>query len=326
MTYRREWLTDFKQATGEVVSLGNSKQCSVSGKSTIIINKLINGHWQKARIEDVLFVPHIKKNLFSVDACAEKEFCVIFSKESVVLKKENKVQAIGYKQINDIYRLFFKVITSNKDIGMEVNLTATTLQTWHERLGHINPKQLKDVSAAVQGVKITNDKGFFCESCQFGKVHRQKFNKKNTDQKRWLPGEFVYTDVCGPFSKASVGGTRFYLLFVDEATDYRSVYFIKHKSDVLEKLKEFNSIVMNRFGHSIKVLRADNGKEYANYQVENYLRKCGIITESTASYTPEQNGKAERKNRTIVESARTMLQAKELPIKLWAEAALWYTS
>lgn len=126
--------------------------------------------------------------------------------------------------------------------------------------------------------------------------------------------------MCGPFSETSIGGARYYLLFLNEATDYRTVYFIKHKSDVLENLKEYNNKIKNKCGYNIKVLRADNGKKYANYQVKDYLKKCGIVMESIASYTPEQNEKAERENRAIVESARTMLQVKGLPIKLWAEA------
>lgn len=175
-------------------------------------------------------------------------------------------------------------------------------------------------NTAVHGVKLTSEEQFFCEPCQFGKAHRLEFNKSKIQENHWKPGEFIHTDVCGPFSETSIGGSRYYLLFLDEATDYRSIYFIKHKSDVLEKLKEFNNIIKNKFGHSIKILRADNGTEYTNYQIKNYLKLRGIIMQNTAPYTPEQNGKAERENRTIVESARTMLQARNLPVKLWAEA------
>lgn len=126
--------------------------------------------------------------------------------------------------------------------------------------------------------------------------------------------------MCGPFSEMSLGGARYYLLFIDEATDYRTVYFIKHKSDVYEKLKEFDSLVSNKYGHSIKILRVDNGREYVNSGLKSYMKGRGIRLESTAPYTPQQNGKAERENRTIVESARTMLQAKNMSVKLWAEA------
>lgn len=109
MTYRREWLIDYKSVTGEVVSLG--KECIVNGKGTVLVKKLIKGQWKDAKIEDVLYVPQIKKNLFLVSACAKKGYCVTFKDRTVFLKKDNEIQAVGYKQENDIYRLLFKVMS-----------------------------------------------------------------------------------------------------------------------------------------------------------------------------------------------------------------------
>jgi len=123
------------------------------------------------------------------------------------------------------------------------------------------------MSDAVKGTKVSEVKDFFCEACQYGKAHRLTFNKRSREgsgDKCYKPGELIHTDVCGPFSEMSIGGAKFYLLFIDEATDYRMVYFIKHKSDVTEKVKEFNQLVYNKFGHCIKILRADNGREYIN--------------------------------------------------------------
>lgn len=95
---------------------------------------------------------------------------------------------------------------------------------------------------------------------------------------------------------------------------------ILHKREVFEKVKEFEKLVANKFGQTIRVLRSDNGREFCNWQMNEYLVAHGIKKENTAPYTPQQNGKAERDNRTIVESARTMLYAKGLSLNLWAEA------
>jgi len=199
-----------------------------------------------------------------------------------------------------------------------------------QEVRHINAVQLKKVlmSDAVKGAKVSEVKDFFCEACQFEKAHRLTFDKQSrsgSDDRYYKPGELIHTDVCGPFSEKSIGGAKFYLLFIDEATDYRVVYFIKHKSDVSEKVKEFNQLVHNRYGHSIKILRADrasidNDREYINREIGGYMIKREIKLETTAPYTPQQNGKAQRENCTIVKSARTMLQARNLPIKLWTEA------
>ena len=79
-------------------------------------------------------------------------------------------------------------------------------------------------------------------------------------------------------------------------------------------------MIENKFGRKMKILRSDNGREFCNKGMDEYLEKCGMQQETTAAYNPEQNGKAERDNRTIVESARTMIIAKNLPLTLWAEA------
>lgn len=95
---------------------------------------------------------------------------------------------------------------------------------------------------------------------------------------------------------------------------------MKHKSDVFDRFKEFAKLIKNKFGRPIKVLRSDNGLEYCNQNINNYLSANGIKKENTAPYTPQQNGKTERDNRTIVECARTMIHAKNLSLCLWAEA------
>lgn len=121
-------------------------------------------------------------------------------------------------------------------------------------------------------------------------------------------------------SVQSLAGACFFVTFMDDATGFRYVYFVRHKSDVFDRFREYEQLVSNKFGRAIKTLRADNGLEYCNDKMRKYMTAKGIRMENTAPYTPQQNGRAERDNRTIVECARTMLQAKKLPKSLWAEA------
>lgn len=130
----------------------------------------------------------------------------------------------------------------------------------------------------------------------------------------------IHTDVCGPMSVDSLGA-RFFLTFRDDATGYRHVYFIKHKSDVFDEFKKFAQLIKNKFNQPSKVLRSDNGREFCNAKME-YLATCDIKKENTAPHTSEQNKRAKWNNRTIVESARTMLCLKNLPIFLYAEAVI----
>ncbi|UYV61251.1 hypothetical protein LAZ67_1004109 [Cordylochernes scorpioides] len=121
-------------------------------------------------------------------------------------------------------------------------------------------------------------------------------------------------------SKRSPGGSLYFVSFKDDFSRFRVAYFIRHKSDVLEKFKEFVKRVRTETGNKIKRFRTDNGTEFLNKNFSDYLKSLGIVHELTAPYTPEQNGISERDNRTIVESARCLLHGRKMPLELWAEA------
>lgn len=317
MTFRREWLTEFRPINGETVSFGDDGECGVTGIGKVKIQRLVNGIWRDGVLEDVLLVLHVKKNLVSVGACAIKGFCIRFEKETVEFMREGVIEATGVKQSNKLYRMFFRVL----DVKNEANVSALDLKIWHERLGHIHKRALCDLveKELVHGVKVNNILKFFCDVCQMGKIHKLLF-KSITERVERQPGEFVHSDVCGPMSVQSLASARFFVIFMNDATGFRHVYFVRYKLDVFDKFQEYEQLVLNKFGRAMKTLRADNGLEYCNEKMRKYLTEKGIVMENTAPYNPQQNGRAERDNRTIVECARTMLQAKKLPKFLWAEA------
>ncbi|CAL1681040.1 unnamed protein product [Lasius platythorax] len=320
ITYRREWLENYEPVIGEEIRLGDNGVCSVRGTGTVRIQKLVDSKWYPSVTEDVLFVPDIRKNLFSVGVCTSKGFNVTFRGQSVSISKEDAVVAQGMRQENGVFRMFFKTSEVNCAVN-EVNLSTASLRVWHERLGHVNNNTVRDMvnKGVVKGMKLRNAQDFFCQACQMGKLHRSSFDSTEEKKKR-LPGDFIHSDVCGPMSVESIRGAKFFLTFIDDASGYRQVYFLRHKSDAVEYFKQYECLVHNQFGRKMKVLRTDNGTEYCNRDMKRLLANKGIRHETTAPGTPEQNGKAERENRTIVESARTMLEAKSLPKVLWAEA------
>ena len=171
----------------------------------------------------------------------------------------------------------------------------------------------------MSGVKCSDLDDFFCETCQLGKAHRLPF-KKTTDEKNWLPGEYIHTDVVGPMLETSLGRAKYFVMFTDKASSFRSIYFLKHKADVTENFKIFEKLVNNKVGYTIKRLHSDCGGEFVNQALKSIFVQKGIQFTSSAPYTPEQNGKSERSNRTIIESARSMMQAKDTPKFFWAEA------
>ena len=320
LTYRREWLTDFREnRDGATISLGDNKECKVVGEGTVPVKKLVDGVWRDARIEKVLFVPELRKNLFSVGVCMSNGYEVRFRGNRVEVTDDDEVIASGVMQGNGICRMLLKVVKPGS--AEEANVAATNLTVWHERLGHVGKRAICELvkKGLVTGVKLTDKSDVFCEPCQLGKAHRQPFNE-NSVKVATVPGEMVHTDVCGPMTEKSPGGSRYVLTFKDDASGYRHAYFLKEKSEVFGKFKQYERMVANKFGRAIRRVRSDNGSEFRNLAMDEYFELRGIVRETTAPHTPEQNGRAERDNRTIIESARTMLLAKGLPRYLWAEA------
>jgi transposase InsO family protein len=320
ITRRRDWFSEYRVLTnGGTISLGDNKECKIVGEGTVLIEKCVNDEWRNARIENVLDVPEMKKNLFSVGMCTTRGLEVLFKGDYVNIHGDNELLAFGVKQENEIYRMVFRVKNARSNI--QANASTSDLRVWHERLGHLNFRTLREMvnKNLVNGVQLSEKHDVFCEPCQIGKSQRKVFNKVR-ERAATKPGEVFHTDVCGPMSVESLGGARYYVLFKDDATSFRFVYFLRHKSDVVEKLKMLDKMVENKCGRRIQVLRSDNGREYQNKSLDHYLKSRGIQRENTAPYTPEQNGRAERDNKTIVQKARTMIHAKSLPLRLWAEA------
>jgi len=119
--------------------------------------------------------------------------------------------------------------------------------------------------------------------------------------------DLVHSDLCGPMSVSSVGGAKYFLTFIDDHSRKIYIYFLKNKSEVLEKFKSFKVFVEKQSGRKIKVLRTDNSREYINHEFKELIRSEGIRHQTTVPYNPQQNGLAEKANRTVVERAQTML-------------------
>ena len=145
--------------------------------------------------------------------------------------------------------------------------------------------------------------------------------------------EIVHSDVCGPMQTTSLGGNRYFVTFIDYKSRYTAVYFMKRKDQVLEKFREYEAMATTVTGNKIKTmtasdstdkkiknLRSDNGGEYSSKEFDDFLTSKGIKKQRSSKNTPEQNGVAERMNRTIQETARSMLHGAGLSCAFWGEA------
>lgn len=172
----------------------------------------------------------------------------------------------------------------------------------------------------VRGIeKINSNKGISCDICQVSKATRLSFKEKSYVMSRNIL-ERIYMDVWGPSPVPSVGGDNYFLSIIDHYSRKAFIYVIKKKSEVFDYFKIFMNEVERQRDSKIKIIRTDNGMEFCHKEFEKFLQDKGIKVERTSTYTPEQNGVAERFNRTAVEGVRSILQDSGLEARFWAEA------
>lgn len=172
----------------------------------------------------------------------------------------------------------------------------------------------------LEQVNVSTDSSF-CESCVFGKQKRASFPKnKNARSSRIL--ELIHSDVCGPMPTTAYDGSKYFVTFTDDFSRASMVYFIKKKSEVLEKFREYVAMAEAMHNRKIAKLRVDNGGEYTSNEFKDFCKSQGVQISYTVAYTPEMNSISERLNQTLQGKARSMLLAGDLDHKFWTEAIL----
>ena len=277
----------------------------------------------------VLFVPKLTKNLLSVPAMALMGAEIRFDKDKCLVLKDGKEFVIGCLLHDKLYS-----VNTKEYAQVSVADSTASPAVWHCRLGHLNytymnqlmKKEMGDGMNYASGTQTQKE----CEACVLGKMQKKPFPKQS-QHRATRPYEIVHSDVCGPMQVESKGGSRYMLTFTDDYSRYTTVYFIKSKNEVLSKFMEYVNSVEKLTGRHItklnilseedvKVLRSDNGGEYTSNSFAKFCTEKGISHQFTVPYCPQQNGVAERMNRTIMEGARSMLCHAKLPLEFWAEA------
>ena len=198
---------------------------------------------------------------------------------------------------------------------MAISHPKSQMKFWHERLGHLNARDLVKMIGSETGKmdEITS-----CEICLKGKMTALPFTKRSEPCSEKLA--IVHSDVVGPLRVESLNEAKFFVTFIDDSTSWCEIYLMKHKRGVLEAFKTYKSFVEKNTGKKIKVLQSDNGREFCNTEFDIFLRSEGIERRLTIAHTPQKNGIAERMNRTILEMARCMFLQSKLTPSFWGEA------
>ncbi|GJQ98573.1 putative ribonuclease H-like domain-containing protein [Tanacetum coccineum] len=327
MTRNKSFLTDYQEVDGGFVAFaGSPKGGKITRKGKIRTGKL--------DFEDVYFVKELKFNLFSVSQMCDKKNSVLFTEtECLVLSPDFKLLdesqvLLKVPRQNNMYNFDLKnVVPSGGLTCLFAKATIDESNLWHRRLGHINFKTMNKLVKGnlVRGLPsklFEND--HTCVACQKGKQHKASCKTKLVSSIS-QPLQMLHMDLFGPTSIRSINHKIYCLVVIDNYSRFSWVFFLATKDETSGILKTFITGIENQINHKVKIIRCDNGTEFKNNDMNQFCGMKGIKREFSVARTPQQNGVAERKNRTLIEAARTMLADSLLPTTFWAEAVLEWT-
>ncbi|CAF4948581.1 unnamed protein product [Pieris macdunnoughi] len=198
---------------------------------------------------------------------SEKGNNVTFESHCYIYNQNNEVVAIA-DVVGGVYKLRIKQV--------DCLLTSVSGNVWHRRFGHLNSKDLNVMrDGAVKGMSYSDKAQVSktsCIVCCEGKQSRLPFSHVGNREQELL--KIVHADICGPMEVRSIGGMKYFLLFVDDFIRMAFVYFLKTKDEVFSyssSSSSFKTLVENQTGRKLKVLRSDNGTEFCSKEFENFL-------------------------------------------------------
>jgi hypothetical protein len=277
-------------------------------------------------LKDVLYVPEMGANLMSVRRLIQKGAEVVFGSEdraTVTRGGRTLLEATCHKDDN-IYKVR-STADSSKETALISSSSKASPEVWHSRFAHLGYSNMARLPSMVKGLDLTAADfkaagEVICGPCIMGKQKRLPFPDSETVTKK--PLELVHMDLCGPLAVPSSGGARYIATFLDDYSDLSVIRLLEFKSQAKTAVEEVITYLEKQTGLSVKAIRTDNGKEYINSYLDGYIRSKGIQAQTTVPFTPQQNGKAERLNLTLMDKVRTMLAASSVQPELWGEAVV----
>ena len=232
---------------------------------------------------------------------------------STIRIKGRKVLEAKYIALMNIYQLWLDIPVNHTS-----TLNAATVMSHdllHRRFGHPSKEAIVRLPKAVKGVdSVDPPSDSACEGCAKGKMHRQPFPASHKRATEVL--ELIHTDVVGPLGNA-IGGWRYFVTYLDDHASLGLTYCLKAKSEQSRSFDMFKALAENQTGKKIKRVRSDRGGEYMAEDFEDHLKLLGIEHEKTMPGSPQQNGRAERWNQTLMEKAMCMLHFAGLSHGFW---------
>lgn len=300
-------------ASNEKVAMANRSAADVLGTGTVVLT-LTSG--KTLTLKQVKHVPTIAKNLISGSLLCDAGMRLDFQGGKVVLSYKNTYFGNAYR-CDGMFKM--SIITPTSAVINEISDSAYSSVLWHNRLGHVNFRKMLDMKKTGLLPNCGGDKPKKCEICAQTKLTRKPFPSVTRSTELL---ELIHSDTCDFRSFATRAGMKYFITFIDDHSRFCHVYLLKTKDEAFEKFKEFRTRVEKQLGRPIKRLRSDRGGEYRSKESAAYFKEHGIIAETTSPHSPQSNGIAERKNRTLTEMVNSMLLTSGLPTCYWGEALL----
>lgn len=311
------------------VYIGNRLKAEVVAVGTY---RLILETGHQMDLENTFYVPSISRNLVSLSKLDRVGYSVLFNCGKLNLMFKSKV--IGSGNLCDgLYKITLNpefaqsLVTLHSNIGLKHGLiTERSSILWHRRLGHISRNRIEKLvkNGILENLDFTDFQ--ICVDCI--KRKQTKHTKKGATRSNELL-EIIHTDICGPLNIPCLSGEKYFITFIDNFSRYGYVYLIHEKSQAVDILEVYITEVERQLDRKVKIVRSDRGGEYYGKYDESgqnpgpfakFLEKKGICAQYTMPGTPQQNGVAERRNRTLKDMVRSMLSYSIVPISMWGEA------
>lgn len=339
VTSNPKWFEKLIPSAGKSITVGGNHQIPIKGTGDVKMTiKDTKGKEREISLANVLYAPQLKFNLLSVRQAVEDDFKINFpnAKKCVLFFASRTKFEAKIGEGTRLYQFQASPATSSQVAHVATSGKPDNVLLWHKRMGHPNFRIMQDLAKANtvmdMGLKdFDSKKDYFCSSCTYAKAHRNPFNKRTVERAKF-PLEKVHSDMAGPLPVPTLSGCQYFLTFIDDYSRYMFIYIIKRKSELYECYEDFRKKAQNVFradvgelqfnenihDEEVRHLQSDNAREYEKLG-KMIFQKYNTHAQFTNAYTPQQNGVAERRMRTLLERTRAFLIDGNLPQVLWGE-------
>ena len=302
--FNKEKLSNYIPFTMNMLTANNGTLKCI-GKGDLVLNHAIT-------VQNVLYCPEVSLNLISTSQLCDMGLALEMNDRRIVIKRKTEVVLI----VPRTEGLYSYCVPQERAL-LAKGSSRTELS--HRRLGHLNYKSLRLLSHLSDGVNLDNDPPHNCDICARAKATKTPFPPSKSLASKI--GELTHADVCHVGLPTILGRFTMFLILIDDSTRLMTIKLLTQKSECIKHIIAYDRKVFNLTGSHLTTFRSDNGGEFINADLLDYFKEFGIHAQTSTPYTPEQNGRAERANRSVLEGTSALLLDCQLPLNFWGLAA-----